>query len=91
MRASNVGLDAVEFYLPQFLHCLIHVQHEIENAAALERFVLAACRVSSHMARSEATLLLTGPPNDPANLLPANRRCWNLPLSAHAVAYLCGN
>ncbi len=50
MRTGDVGLDDVEFYLPQFLHCLIHVQHDNGNVAALERFLLALCQISSHMA-----------------------------------------
>ena len=44
------ALDAVEFHLPQFAHMLIHIANDAPALSALERLVLAACRVSVHMA-----------------------------------------
>ena len=44
------ALDAVEFYLPQFAHMIIQLGADIPDIAELEKFVLAACQMSIHVA-----------------------------------------
>jgi len=41
--------DAMEFYLPQLAHMLIHMEQDLPSSA-LENFVLIACQQSIHMA-----------------------------------------
>ena len=42
-------IDEVEFYLPQFGHLVIHLADELPDVAALEKFILAVCQVSTHL------------------------------------------
>ena len=44
------ALDAVEFYLPQFAHMIIQLGADIPDISELEKFVLAACQMSIHVA-----------------------------------------
>uniref|UniRef100_A0A7S1UDQ2 PI3K/PI4K catalytic domain-containing protein n=1 Tax=Phaeomonas parva TaxID=124430 RepID=A0A7S1UDQ2_9STRA len=41
--------DAMEFYLPQLAHMLIHMEHDLPSSA-LENFALIACQQSIHLA-----------------------------------------
>lgn len=44
------ALDAVEFYLPQFAHMIVQLGGDIPDISELEKFVLAACQMSIHVA-----------------------------------------
>jgi len=43
-------LDEVEFYLPQLAHLIITLVEELPEMAVLERFMLAVCQLSVHLA-----------------------------------------
>jgi len=50
MTRSAPNLDQVEFHLPQFAHLVIHIAEDVPETAVLERFILAVCQVSTHIA-----------------------------------------
>ena len=44
------ALDAVEFYLPQFAHMIVQLGADLPGIGELEKFVLAVCQMSIHVA-----------------------------------------
>lgn len=48
--SDAAALDATEFHMPQFAHMIIHISSDCPAVAELERFVLAVCQISVHLA-----------------------------------------
>jgi len=44
------ALEEIEFLLPQFSHVLIQISNDVKEAEQLEKFVLAVCQMSTHIA-----------------------------------------